>query len=220
MNNVHRSLIISSICSAGAFAGETYVPAPAPEPAPVYSTGNWFAGGGVDYLFDAEDVYLNGHFGYEWGGGSSFFVEVGWAEYDEDIYDPYFVLPEPYGGSTAPGLGVGEGAAAPGILIPVGIDVVPITANYKYEVPFGGSVSFYIGGGLGVSYLDMSVGAFSDDDWTFTAQAFTGLVFNVSESFEVYTGLRYLWMDDSSLYGANISDLDDFAAGVGLRFNF
>lgn len=216
MKAIHASVSAAAILVAGAHAGETYVPAPAPEPAPTYSYGGWFAGGGVDYLFDAEEAYVNGHFGYEWGGGSSVFLEVGWTEADQDYYSP--VIPTPLPFPTGNG-GVGGGIGG-GFIVPVGVDLIPVTANYKYEVPWGDSVSFYIGGGIGATYTDLSVGAFGDTDWSFTAQAFTGVVFNVSESFEIYTGLRYMWIDDSSLFGVNIDDLDDFGAGVGFRFNF
>ena len=29
-----------------------------------------------------------------------------------------------------------------------------------------------------------------------------------------------MWMDDVSIFGANIDDLDDVGVGAGIRFNF
>jgi opacity protein-like surface antigen len=151
----------------------------------------WFLGGGADYFFDAEEPYYNGHLGYDFGNGSSLFLEAGWIGEEE------FVFP-----------------------INVDLDIVPITLNYKYEWMFNDRFGLYAGVGAGASNVDVSAGLFNDDDWTLTAQAFAGLVYNVSESFEIYAGARYLWIDDPDLFGANLDKLDDVGAGVGIRFNF
>lgn len=160
---------------------------------PSYSSDHvgWYLGGGVDYMFDAEEPFYNGHLGYDFGGGHSLFLESGWLGTEE------FVFP-----------------------FNVDIDIVPITLNYKYEYMFNERFGLYAGLGAGASNVDVNVGFVSDDDWTLTAQAFTGLVYNVSENFEIYGGARYLWIDDPDLFGATFDKFDDVSAGVGVRFNF
>lgn len=160
---------------------------------PSYSSDHvgWYLGGGVDYLFDAEEPFYNGHLGYDFGGGHSLFLESGWLGTEE------FVFP-----------------------FNVDIDIVPITLNYKYEYMFNERFGLYAGLGAGASNVDVNVGFVSDDDWTLTAQAFAGLVYNVSENFEIYGGARYLWIDDPDLFGATFDKFDDVSAGVGVRFNF
>lgn len=156
-------------------------------------TPHWFIGGGVDYFIDSEEPFYNGHLGYDFGNGSALFLESGW---------------------------MGEEQTAFPLLVNIDIDIVPITFNYKYQYDFTDRFGFYIGGGLGASSVDVNAGLASDDEWVFTAQAFAGFVYNVSSNFEIYAGARYLWMDDVSLFGANLDDLDDVGVGGGIRFNF
>ena len=161
------------------------------QPSPVYSDGGWFLGGGADYMLDAEEVFYNGHLGYDFGNGSSLFLEAGWL-----------------------------GEEQSGFPANIDLDIVPITIDYKYEFAFTDSFGLYVGAGVGGANVDISAGFVSDDEWVLTAQAFAGLVFEVTPSFEIYTGVRYLWMDDVSLAGANVDSLDDFGVGAGIRFNF
>ena len=164
--------------------------------APTYTTQHqgWYLGGGVDYLIDAEEPFYTGHIGYDFGNGSSLFLESGWLGEEEE---PSFLFP-----------------------FTADVDVVPITLNYKYEYMFTDTFGLYAGVGGGASNVDVSAAFVSDDDWVLTAQAFAGLVWNVTPNFEVYAGARYLWLDDVDLFGANFDDLDDVGVGGGIRFNF
>jgi opacity protein-like surface antigen len=166
-----------------------------PEPAAAMQHQGWFLGGGADYLFDAEEPFYNGHLGYDFGNGSSLFLESGWLGQEEE---PSFLFP----------------------FFTADVDVVPVTLNYKYEYLFTETFGLYAGVGAGASNVDVSAPFVSDDDWVFTAQAFAGVVFNVSPNFEIYAGGRYVWLDDVDLFGTRIEDLDDFGAGAGIRFNF
>ena len=154
---------------------------------------HWFIGGGADYMVDSEEGFYNGHLGYDFGNGHALFLESGWMGQEETAF-PF--------------------------LVNIDIDIVPVTFNYKYRYNFSDSFGFYAGLGLGAASVDVNAGFASDDEWVFTAQAFTGLVYNVSENFEIYGGVRYMWMDDVSLFGANVDDLDDWGVGGGIRFNF
>ncbi len=164
---------------------------PAPAPAPTYETYKWFVGGGGEYLFDSEEDYWNGHIGYKFNDVSSIFLEVGW---------------------------LGNESSRAGV--DVDLDVVPVTINYKYQANLSGNLGWYIGAGLGASNVDLNVGAASDDEWAFTAQVFTGLVYEFTPRFEMYLGLRYLWVDDTELFGVDTETVDDLGIGLGMRFNF
>jgi opacity protein-like surface antigen len=166
------------------------------QPMPSYSQHRgWYLGGGVDYLIDAEEPFYNGHLGYDFGNGSSLFLESGWLGVEEE---PSFLFP----------------------FLAADVDVVPVTLNYKHEFMFTDAFGLYVGLGAGASGVDVSAGFLEDDDWVFTAQAFAGLVYNATPNFEIYAGARYMWLDDVSLFGANIDDLDDVGVGAGIRFNF
>lgn len=179
------------------FAGTYSAPAPSsPAPAPIYDDSRWYLGGGGEYFFDSEEVYWNGHIGYKFGDASSIFLEGGWIgeDYDDGFAD-------------------------------VDVDIVPITLNYKYQRMFAQNLGWYIGVGAGAANLDVSVdfgggNKFDDDNWAFAAQAFTGLVFEFTPSFEAYLGVRYLWIDETEVFGADIEGTDDVSIGLGLRFNF
>lgn len=171
-------------------------PAPSTAPTTSYESYCWFLGGGADYMFDSEDFYWNGHFGYNLSEASSIFVELGWTGSDEDV--------------------------TVGLLSTnIDVDIVPLTLNYKYEWALGNNLSWYLGGGLGGASLDIDIqGVASDDDVVFAAQAFTGLAYEFTPAFEGYLGLRYMYFDSTELFGVDVDDLDDFGLGLGLRLNF
>lgn len=109
------------------------------------------------------------------------------------------------------------------------VEIVPLTLNYKYEKPFSEKLSWYAGLGLGIAMvdLDISTPTISEgfDDTVFYGQVFTGLVYNVNESFEVFGGARYIFMDDPELTG--FSSIDEKASidgdvllELGVRYNF
>ncbi|GHC50863.1 outer membrane protein [Roseibacillus persicicus] len=157
-----------------------------------------FLGAGVDYFFDAEEEYYNGRAGYEWAGKSgnytqSLFLEVGWMDSDSDF------------GS---------------------LEAVPVTLNYEYKRALFKCLNFYVGAGAGVAFVDSEfqeykdgkpTGVFnSDDDSVFVIQAFAGLTYCITESVELYGGVRYLWSDDIG----QGDGFDDWSIGGGLRVKF
>lgn len=181
-------------------AGEV---APTSSPAaPVMASESygWFLGGGGDYLIDSEEAYWNGHIGYNLSDVSSLFLEVGWVGSDEDV-------------------------SVAGVNFNVDVDIVPVTLNYQYEWALGDQLSWYLGVGAGAASIDVdAAGGFgSDDQWSFMAQAFTGLVYEFTPAVEAYLGVRYMWFDEPDFNnggGADLDDFDDFGIGAGLRFNF
>lgn len=196
-------LLLPLILAVPAFAGPTPSQPMAPEP----NLYTWFAGASVGYLTEFEEPMYNLHVGKDtsWSPGGwnvSFFAEIGYAETDDD-----------WSGSGGDD----------------DLDVIPLTLNMKFERPLTGNLNAYLGGGLGAARLDLDadlgfLGDFSDDDWVFTGQLFTGLNYNVNPNFEVYGGARWIYYDDASFSDNGISgDLDvgdDFLLELGIRFNF
>lgn len=206
-----RSTILScflasaGICLAGESPKQAIVPATA---IPQTSSGcpeclnysGLFIGGGVDYFFDSETEYYNGRAGYEWASptanySQSLFLEVGWFDDDE--------------GFTS-------------------VQAIPVTANYEYKRALTRCLNFYIGGGVGVAFVETESNtrdprkpgepgvSTNSDDTVFVAQAFAGLTYCITQSIELYGGVRYLWSDDPD--GAD--GFNDWSIGAGLRVKF
>ena len=159
-----------------------------------------FIGGGIDYLFQTDAEYVTGQVGYEWGSpkgnsAQSVFLEVGWLESN---------------------IGISS------------VEALPITLNYSYKRALTRCLNFYIGGGAGVAFSESEgtfphekplVGDtdFNDDEANFVVQAFAGLTYCVTESIELYGGVRYIWSDG---LGIGTDGLNDFSIGAGLRYKF
>lgn len=195
-------------------SGKEVIPPPAPS-----CLWSWFAGGSVGYASGDwdEDIYTL-HLGAEYkcdGNDCSqaLFLEVGFTEKDERIDIPT--------SSSSTGNFFG--------LVDLEAEVIPITLNYKYECALTDQLNWYIGAGAGIALVDLDIdgsgGSQSFDDTTFYAHIFLGLVYNVSASFEVFGGARYIIMDDPDLTGVSTFDdevsLDgDIHFELGGRFNF
>ncbi|WP_193213565.1 outer membrane protein [Luteolibacter marinus] len=192
-NTTSRALAAALLFPAALMAGEAEMTNTTiySEPAPTQHQG-WFLGGGADYMFDAGDVFYNGHLGYNFGNGSSLFLESGWLGEEETVF-PF---------------------------LQADVDIIPVTLNFKQEFMFNERFGFYAGAGAGAANVDVAAGLVNEDDWVLSAQAFAGVVYNVTPNFELYTGVRYLWMDDVDIAGANLGKFDGLGVGAGLRFNF
>ena len=112
----------------------------------------------------------------------------------------------------------------------VKLEVVPITANIKFERALTGNLNAYLGGGLGVAWMNADIGPASDSDWVFCAQIFAGLGYNVTPSCEIYGGARWIYYADPTLFGSK-QDLgslpgtsgnigSDWLLELGARFKF
>ena len=221
MRKTALTIMTGLALAASAQAGEDYsAKAPTPVPAPDPCLWTWFAGGSGGYVDDIDNDMYTLHVGAEYkcpGSESShaIFLEVGWTSWSEsdlfdDMYDYRYDIDFDY-------------------------SVVPITINYKYENRLFGAINWYVGAGLGIAISSIDVDLpgssfdWDDSETNFFGQAFIGLVWNVSDSFEVFGGARYLYMDgtdkistdglhdDGDLVG--ILDNDIFYE-LGLRFNF
>ena len=237
-------LLLPFLLAVPAFAGTSAkeVIAPAQEPAPCLFT--WFAGASVGYLTEFEEPMYNLHVGTDtcWNLGGwnvALFAEIGYTEKDEDwsgrpqssatavkllgpTLDDHFDLDE------AADFLASIASNSP-FDTSYDLDIMPITANAKFERQLTGDLNAYFGAGLGVALVDVSAdagyfGKYSDSDWVFTAQIFAGLNYNVSEHFEVYGGARWIYFGDAELSDNGASGTleldDDFLLELGGRYNF
>jgi len=221
-------------CLAGlvlATAAQAGTPATEMAPAPESGLWQWFIGGSVGYLTDLEEPMYGLQAGMEYQTAGSpashaVYLEVGYTQDDVS------------GSETAnlPG-GVSWDASAD-------LDIIPITLNYKYQTALMDRLNAYAGLGVGIAVLDSSVdwrwsqavappnntGAGSDDDSEvlFYSHVFAGLSYDVSDSLEIFTGVRYILMDNEDLkvdfagqsigYEAGIDG--DFLIELGARYRF
>jgi len=230
---MRKPLIAILLAGGTAFAGSTpkEVIAPAPEP----SLWQWFAGGSVGYLVDAEEAMYHLHLGVDFPrSGSlthSLFLEVGYTEGLETQFATSVT------GDFAPDTGevpiLETGTAS----FDGEVEVVPLTFNYKLEGPITERVNWYVGAGVGAAFIDADyslaiTGAFpgigrrfSTDDTVFAGQLFAGLVWEVTECCEIYGGARYIYLDDPE-FSDNFTgltpdvELDDALVEAGFRYNF
>ena len=109
------------------------------------------------------------------------------------------------------------------------IEIIPITLNYKYECELSDKLNWYAGAGAGIALVDVDIETSvsgdnggptseSDDDTAFYGHIFAGLVYNVSDTIEVFGGARYIFMDDV-LGGESLLD-EEVHYELGARYNF
>ena len=100
------------------------------------------------------------------------------------------------------------------------LDIIPVTANIKVEHAIYGPVSGYATAGAGYAWSQVSLNDQDENDGGFYAQASAGLIYNFSESVELFGGARWLYLSDIG-FGESEIELDDsFAWEIGARFNF
>lgn len=225
-----RKLIVLPLMIASSFAGTAPSAKAVAAPVPSPYLYQWFAGGTAGYLVDSECELFSGHVGTSlnhsvYGWNSSAYLEVGYYNCDDDTTRTENEK-EKEGEIEVTDFGDDEFRS-----YKFDLDVVPVTLNYKLERQIGNSVSLYIGVGVGAAFVDLDTNyAGSDDDVVFFAQAFTGVIYNVSEAFEVFAGGRAIYLDNPSFslrdHDFDIDDsdvdLDDFDGLVelGARYNF
>ncbi len=178
-------------------------------PAPCLWT--WFAGGSVGQIGgDWDEEIYTLQVGAEFGCPDAactqaVYLEVGFTEKDETFafQNPIPSLPDLKGHETT--------------------QIIPITLNYKYECSLTDQLNWYVGAGAGVAVVDFDIrdntGNRSHHDTKFYAHVFAGLVYNLSQSLELFGGARYIHMD--SVFGGQSSPVDnEFHYELGARFNF
>ena len=100
------------------------------------------------------------------------------------------------------------------------VDVTPFMANYKLRFAQSEKVGIYVGGGIGLSLVDVSVLGQSDDDWVFTFQLMAGVEIPFNETVSANIGYRYVYLEDTEFFDVELDELDDSVLEVGLLFKF
>jgi len=211
-------LILTGLAfAASAQAGEDYSAKGAkvviPPPAPCLWT--WFAGGSAGYIADDwdEEIYTL-QVGAEYSCPDAacthaIYLEVGYTEKGNNF--SYFDSSN----TTESFINNLEGHA--------NRQIIPITLNYKYECALTDQLNWYVGAGAGVAIHDLDVrkqnGSRSYHDTKFYAHIFAGLVYNLSQSVEIFGGARYIHAD-SIFSGENSPLHNEFQYELGARFNF
>lgn len=210
-----KLLIVTAMLAGPAFGGTPTYTAPPPAPYSQPGLWNWFIGGSAGYLVDAEEWMFSGHVGVDtpWNLGGwnvAMFGEFGYTQLDNS-FEVYNTSPR--------GLVTSE-------RVKIETEVMPLTFNFKLERPLTGALNAYFGAGLGVAFIDVKsrsasgLNNYSDDDTVFAGQVFAGLVYNVSEAFEIYGGARWIYTDSTSIWGRDVDFDDDVLFELGLRVNF
>lgn len=220
MNKITTPILASLALAATVQAGDDYsAKGPAPIPAPAPCLWTWFAGGSGGYIDDVDNDMWTLHLGREYkcpdsDSSHAIFLEVGWTDWDDsDTYSNDYYSDDYYNSRNK---------------LDLDYSIVPITINYKYERPLTQRLNWYIGGGLGVAISDVEVKwmgeKYDDDETAFYGHLFAGLVWNISDAFEIFGGARYIYMDSGLEYddGEEIPGLldEDIFYELGARFNF
>ena len=188
----------------------------------------WFTGGSVGYLTDLDHGMYNFQVGMVNRNpgdrtSHSIYLQVGYAQDDAHYHYPTYIpgVPPPVGGPT-------ENAS-------INLHIIPITANYKFEAPITGNLNYYVGLGLGCAVMDYT------NDWNWSqalpppainhesgtdsetyirlyGELFGGLSYNISDSFQVFGGARFICMSNVDHYNHISSSPANYNAGLNHDF--
>ena len=100
----------------------------------------------------------------------------------------------------------------------VDVEIIPITLNYRNEYDLAGELNYYFGLGAGIALVDIKTrfglsnnngdpavaDSVSFDDSTYYVHIFAGLSYDLSESFAVFGGARYIFMGNIDLGNTNL----------------
>ena len=236
---IHTCLVAIALVTA-AQAG-TPSPTQSPE---IQGSGlwQWFVGGSIGHLTDLDHGMYDFQLGMEYRNpvdrtSQAVFLQVGYTHYDVDFQYPQ--IPPYIPGGPIPPIPAG----APTGSASIDLQIIPITVNYKYEAPITGNLNYYVGLGLGCAVINYT------DDWSWyqpTAppfphgsgrdeqtdirpygELFGGFSYNVSDSFQVFSGMRFICMNNvdysipvpgSSRYNVGINH--DFLFELGAHYRF
>ena len=151
-------------------------------------------GTSAGYLLDAEEEYITARVGSQFGSSQGIAhngeFEIGFSSQSEDI-------------------GRGE--------------YLPLMINYRAEFTNTGKFLPYLGLGAGAARTQVKIfgySTFNEKDWSFAAQGFAGVSYQVSQKASLSAGARYIWIDDASYRGVKVEVGDDVALELGLHIRF
>ena len=100
------------------------------------------------------------------------------------------------------------------------ISAISIMGNALYDHALTDALDLYVGGGLGVAFVEADDGDDSDDDTVLAYQFLVGLAFYTSDNFAITGGYRLWTTSDLDLSGVDVDMPLYHTAEVGVRFEF
>lgn len=215
--NEHAMKLLTLITTAVSMTATAFAGGSSKEvistPAPAPTLGGWFVGG----TYGQADVGHNG----------SSIIAARIDDLDFDFYTLHLgrdLGRQVLGFDTAAFLEVGlmDGETSINNQIDVDVELIPVTANIKFERPIFNQFSAYVTAGVGYAFSDISGNGLSATDGGFIAQATAGVLYNITEQFEAFAGVRYMFLDNVNFGGiASQLELDnEIGWEIGLRYNF
>lgn len=104
-------------------------------------------------------------------------------------------------------------------------EIIPVTANLKFERNLFGKLNAYVSAGAGVAFTSITsktgTNTQKEDDTEFYLQASAGLLYNITDQWEVYGGARWSNLPDLE-FGVGTDDVidDSIFYEIGVRYNF
>lgn len=98
-------------------------------------------------------------------------------------------------------------------------------ANGYYDLPVGGPVKPYIGGGIGVAHVNVKdystagTTVADEDDNVFAYQAMAGMEYAVNNKVDLYTEYKYFATEDVDFGGGAEGDYRNHAIMAGLKYS-
>ena len=189
-------------------------------PPPPNCFWTWYGGGSVGYLTgDCTDEMLTAHIGAEFDCRGkctqSLFLEIGYTDIEKTVQHRW-------NDPECPDGWVDDYKHGDDNLFTLNLtaEIIPITLNYKYECELGGNWRWYVGAGAGIALveLDATDGYITEswDDTVFYAHFFLGVSVRITSKFELFGGVRYIYMADANLSGYSYIDMHITIYGVVL----
>ncbi len=103
-------------------------------------------------------------------------------------------------------------------------DLLPVTLNYRLQIPGSGKLGYFVGAGAGFSRTTIDgvsiIGPVRLRDTTLALQGFAGLTYQAGPSTTLNLGAKYIWIDDANFAGTSVEVGDDVALQAGFSFRF
>lgn len=230
-------LLVSALCVSSSFAGSTQEVIPTNYAAP--TLGSWFVGGTYGRSDNADSLLADRY--------SQIVVSpTGFIKFSDMDLESYTLHVgkdlgmKVLGCDLAAYLEVGytnadfnlrgrESDIDPISEIGFDFEVIPVTLNLKLERVLIGKLSGYLTAGAGVAFTSLDIsrsdgvtkGSQKETDVEFFMQASAGLLYNVTDQWEVYGGVRWSNLQDMEFGTSQDNIIDEpFSYELGVRYNF
>lgn len=154
-----------------------------------------FVGADAGYLLDSEEEYLSARLGFEFKASET-------ASHQLELEVGY---------SAAKEFGLEA-------------DLLPVTLNYRLQLPGSGKFGYFVGAGAGFARTTIdgvsTGGPVRLRDTTLALQGFAGLTYQAGPSTTLNLGAKYIWIDDANFAGTTVEVGDDVALQAGFTFRF